>query len=542
MANSSETNKGISRRKLLTATGVGAAGLALTPTSQASAACAAEPIWDREADVVVVGSGTGLAGALVAAKAGLEVVVLEKGISPGGNTGISGGVAWVPNNSISKREGVKDSREQALQYLEHLAQGQADLELREAFVDNGSAMLEFIEDNTSITWRVSKLLGPSSEYHPEWKGAVNPGRSIEPVAPPSVYFFGGMLISALMQGVMEAGGKLLLEHPAEELVWHIDSNGQREVLGVIANHKGKKVRIKARKGVHLASGGFEHNQELKQHFLRGPSPHSLGVKTNTGDGLKMAMAVGADLRNLNECWGISAYKGETDAFEKDGSAITIIAQIEKRTPGNIVVNRHGERFHNEGADYDSSWRSYLEWENWGDLGYRNMPAFQISDSKVRENASIAGRRKDQPLPDWVVQADSLDELAEKLGIDKAGLKATVKEFNKHARKGKDPIYHRGESNYDTGGSGDATQALAPVEKAPFYGVQIGPADLGTCGGPRVNGKAQVQDVFGNTIKNLYASGNCSGVGSPGSSYGGGGGTIGPALTFAYIAGKQLVDS
>jgi 3-oxosteroid 1-dehydrogenase len=542
MSQSSANKIGISRRKLLTATGVGAAGLALSETTHASGACPNESNWDREVDVVVIGSGTGLAGALVAAKAGLDVVVLEKGISPGGNTGISGGVAWVPNNNVSKREGIKDSRQQALKYLEHLAQGQADLELREAFVDNGSDMLEFVETNTSITWRVSKLLGPASEYHPEWSGAVSPGRSIEPVAPSNVHFFGGMLISSLMQAFMEAGGELLLEHPAEEFVWQVDESGEREVLGVIANHEGKKVRIKARKGVLLASGGFEHNQELKKHFLRGPSPYSLGVKTNTGDGLKMAMAVGADLRNLNECWGISAYQGEADAFEKEGSAITIIAQVEKRNPGNIVVNRHGERFHNEGADYDSSWRSYLEWENWGDLGYRNMPAFQISDSKVRENASIAGRTKDQPLPDWVVKADTLEELAEKLGVDKAGLKTTVKEFNRHARKGKDPIYHRGQSAYDTYGSGNAEVTLAPLEKAPFYGTKIGPADLGTCGGPRVNGKAQVQDVFGKRIKNLYASGNCAGVGAPGSSYGGGGGTIGPALTFAYIAGYELSRS
>ena len=121
-----------------------------------------------------------------------------------------------------------------------------------------------------------------------------------------------------MQSLMKAGGQLLLEHPAEELIWQVGADGQREVLGVIANHKGKKIRIRARKGVHLASGGFEHNQEMKKHFLRGPSPYSLGVKTNTGDGLRMAMGVGADLRNLNECWGISAYQGEADAFEKDG--------------------------------------------------------------------------------------------------------------------------------------------------------------------------------------------------------------------------------
>tara|TARA_B110000444_G_C18835088_1_gene595481 strand:- start:239 stop:1867 length:1629 start_codon:yes stop_codon:yes gene_type:complete len=538
----SKNKVGISRRKLLTATTVGAAGLALSNSPQAATTCANDLSWDREVDVVVVGSGTGLAGALVAAKAGLEVLVLEKGISPGGNTGISGGVLWVPNNSISKKAGIKDSREQALQYLEHLAQGQADIELREAFVDNGSTMLEFIEDNTTIKWRISKMLGSGSEYHPEWKGAVNPGRSLEPKAPPSVTYFGGMLIAGLMKGLIDAGGELLLEHPAQELISRTDDDGQRQVLGIIADHNGEKIRIRARKGVHLASGGFEHNQEMKKHFLRGPSPYSLGVKTNTGDGLRMAMGVGADLRNLNECWGMSAYQGEADAFEKDGTSISIIAQVEKRTPGNIVVNRYGQRFHNEGADYDSTWRSYLEWENWGDLGYRNIPAFQISDSIVRKNYTIAGCTKDMPLPNWVIKANTLDELADKLGIDKDGLRDTIRDFNRHARKGKDPVYHRGESLYDTNGSGDPASTLRPLKKGPFYAAQIGPADLGTCGGPRVNGKAQVQDVFGKTIKNLYASGNCAGIGSPGSSYGGGGGTIGPALTFAYIAGNQLARS
>ncbi|MBT4521884.1 MAG: FAD-binding protein [Halieaceae bacterium] len=540
MTNSSEPEKSFSRRALLTATGAGAAGLALSKPAQTAASCTnpSSIKWDRDADVIVIGSGTGLAGALVTAASGQKVVVLEKGLAPGGNTGISGGVAWIPNNRVMLQEGIEDSRGEALRYLEHLAQGQADVELREAFVDNGADMAEFIEANSPIQWRVSKMMGAVADYHPEWPGALRRGRSIEPVMP-AVSMAGGFLISGLLQGFENAGGELLLAHPARELVWQINEQGLREVLGVIATHKGSSIRIKANNGVLLASGGFEHNSLLKQHFLRGTSPFSLGVSTNTGDGLQMAMALGADLRNMNECWGICAYKGEADDFVTKGSAIGIMAQIEKRNPGSIVVNRYGERFHNEGADYDSTWRSYLEWENWGRVGYRNLPAFQLFDSTAREIYSIAGRTGNQPLPAWIRSADTLEQLADDLGIDRVGLTTTVQQFNKLARQGKDPAYHRGESVYDTYGADNPAVTLGPLEKGPFYGAEVTPADLGTCGGPRVNGRAQVQDVFGNTIRNLYASGNCAGIGSPGASYGGGGGTIGPALTFAYIAGKNL---
>jgi succinate dehydrogenase/fumarate reductase flavoprotein subunit len=218
------------------------------------------------------------------------------------------------------------------------------------------------------------------------------------------------------------------------------------------------------------------------------------------------------------------------------------AQYERRNPGLIAVNRYGKRFCNEGSDYDSTWRSYLTWENWGDLGYRNLPAFHIFDQAYRDRFSLAGAAPGSELPDWVITAPTLAELADILGIDRDGLLAQVERFNHYASQGIDPDFHRGESAYDRQGEPDISATLAPLETGPFYGAEIAPGDLGTCGGLRVNGKAQVIDVFGQPIKRLFASGNTAGVGSPGALYGGGGGTLGPALTFAFIAGKQLAAS
>lgn len=528
-----EQQKGVSRRGVMKGLAGVAAGGALAPAWASESG----PEFDREVDVVVVGSGTGLCAALLAAEAGLSVLVLEKSPAPGGTTVVSGGVQWVPNNYVMKREGLSDSREQALTYLRHLAQGQADEELLEAFVDNGSEMLQFVEQHSDLRWRVSTLMKAVSDYHPTWKGTTVRGRSIEPVMP-QPGLAGGILLAGLMAAAQSRGAELLTATPARRLIARHTEQGA-EVLGIEAEHQGKPLRIRARRGVLMAAGGFERNAEMIRHFLRGPTPYTLGAETNEGDGIHMGMALGADLRNMNECWGMVVYKEDAEANGDRRGGISLYGQIERRYPGGLCVNRYGERFANEAADYDSTWRSFHTWENWLETGYRNLPAFQVFDHSVRESQTIAGRTKDQALPDWVVQADSLEELAHKLGIDPAGLTATVRRFNSFARQGQDPDFHRGESPYDT--EGRPPQAtLAPLEKGPFYGAEVSVAALGTCGGLRVDGRARVRDVFGQPIKGLYASGNCSGVGGPGALYGGGGGTLGPAMTFAYIAGKELV--
>ena len=491
-------------------------------------------VWHDETDIAVIGAGTGLVGAIAALKNGSRVVILEKAASPGGTTAISGGVAWVPNNHVMNREGFNDSKTDTLKYLNQLSQGQADQDLIEAFATEGPRMVKFLEDNTSLKWQVSQIMGEASEYHTDWEGSVLKGRSIEPDSDaPFGAHLGGYLVSYLLKAFNNLGGKIILKAPAQHLISRENEDGSREVLGVSYLLNGKTFNLKTKKGVHLASGGFDHNEEMKKNFLSVPS-YGVGVKSNTGDGIKMAMKLGADLRNMNEVWGSVVYKGEA------GRLGSLNAVTEKKYyPSCILVNRYGKRFANEKADYDSSWRSFHAKENWGALKYKNIPAFQIYDHKVRKNGTLGGKTANQPLPKWFAKSSSIEGLAKKLGIDQANLKLTISNFNKSAAQGIDPDFHRGETYYDRMGLDNTSLALQPLDLPPFYGAEIAPAHLGTCGGPRVNKFSEVLDVNETPIKRLCASGNSSGVGSPGPSYGGGGGTLGPALTFSFIAGNTL---
>lgn len=528
------------RRRLIQA-GLGlAAGSGLSTKLGAHEPVGKENSFDASYDLVVVGSGTGLCGALKAASEGLKVLVLEKDPGVGGTTLVSGGVLWVPNNRVQKAAGLEDNANDARTYVKKLSLGQADDELIDAFVEQGPNMLEFIEANTQIDWRVSQMLGDAADYHPDWPGSRMKGRSVEPVRD-GVGMSGGLLIGGLFTACRAAGVTFMNEAPAKHLIANDTEEGV-EVLGVLAQTKNGPLRIEARRGVLMASGGFERNPEMVKHFLRGPVSYTWGAEGNVGDGIKMGMALGADLRNMNECWHQVAYTAEGESVGHVRGAISLFGQIERRNASGITVNRYGERFANECAAYDASWRSFHTWENWGDTGMRNMPAFAIFDHKSRETQTIGGATKDQPLPDWVKVADSLEALAIQLGIDRKGLAATVERFNAYAKQGRDPDFHRGENTYDRNGNNPISSALAPLDKGPFYGAEVSPATLGTCGGLRVNGKAQVIDVFDRPIRGLYAAGNTSGVGSPGALYGGGGGTLGPAFTFAYIAGSQLGSS
>lgn len=541
------TEKGIRRREVLkgAVVGVGVAALAGFDSKVANASKPPAK-WDKEADVVVVGSGTGLVGALAAGVAGNKVIVLEKMAVPGGSTGISAGGVWVPNNSCMRAADIPDSRENTLTYLRLIAQGQADEELITAFADNGPRMADFVAANSPIVWEI--LPGVMcSEYHPEWPGAVKRGRTIMPVTKDPVEWRGPILVRGLLDGCKRKGVEFQMETAAKRLIARMLSDGRLEVLGVIAERGGKMLNIKANKGVILAAGGYDWNFEMKRHFLRGPTPYATGVPSLTGDGILMAMAVGADLRNMNECWGHPVYKEEAEAKNQKKQPAPLTPQIERGKPGAIMVNRYGERFCNEASDYNSMWRSFFARENWGDLRYRNLPAYLIMDHKCRTKYSMAGRAADEPLPAWVKQANTLEELSRTLDIDAERFVKTVSEFNDRAQMGKDPLFHRGESFFDQKiflipdptieGSG---ATLAPLETPPFYGAEVAQGDLGTCGGPRVNTNAQVLDPFGQVIPRLYACGNNSGVGGPGAGYGAGGGTLGPAMTFAYLAGNHAV--
>ncbi len=548
MARESE-GKRLPRREMLRGAALGAAGVAagaLGRTAAAQDASAASGVpekWDKEADVVVIGSGTGLAGALAAAIAGDEVIVLEKMARAGGSMGISGGVIYVPLSSAQEELGVGESREDVIAYMTMCAEGQSTPEMIETYVDTGPEMLDFLLANSPL-----KVDAVSCDYHSAWSTS-GIGRTVSPVredpskSPTKMYEFGGgwQLAKDLLAGVEAAGVEVLLETPAKRLITRMLPDGIQEVLGVVAESGGEQINIKARKGVLLAAGGFDWDFELKKHFLRGPTPYATGVPGNTGDGLRMAMAVGADLRNMNECWGMPVYAEQARIANAQGEPSRLDLFSDYRLPaGMIFVNRFGERFCNEAVDYDTIWRSFFTWDNWGEPpGYRNIPYYLIADQAFKDKFMGRANPAKDPLPEWVKQADTLEELAAALEIDPDGLAATVAEFNAYARKGEDPKFGRGECQWLFCGLGGA-KPLQPLVTPPFYGIECGVGDIGTVGGPRVNTDAQVLNPFDQVIPRLYCAGNNSGIGAPGAGYAACGATLGAGLIFSYRAANHMV--
>ena len=526
-------SKKFSRRDFLRTAGTtgavaATAGLMAMP-SRLAAAPAEQVTFDREVDVIVVGSGTGQCAAAKAAASGLQTVLLEKAANSGGTTAISGGGIWIPNNYQMQENGIEDSREDALEYLERATFGQSSVELREAYVDNCNAMVEFLR-SVGIEWELSSWF---NDYYPEFPGGKELGRNISPVSTIEGVRGGGALQQMLKQAAEELGVEYLLETPARRLI----VNEEGAVIGVVAESAGAEINIKARRGVVLATGGFDHNADMVTNFLRGPVYYPSAVPTNTGDGHLMGMALGANLRNMNEVWGWPVVLNE-----EYGVAIPELA-YEIGKPGSIIVNKRGQRFLNEASAYDPATRTFYTYDN-GTHEYVNIPGFIITDSAHRERYSLAYVQPGAEVPAWFAQADTLEELAAALEIDAEALVATVERFNQFAAEGTDPDFHRGESAFDVQTGGDSTRDdianpnLAPLTQAPFYGVKVWPGALGTCGGLQINAKAQVLDVWGNPIPRLYAVGNTSGS-VMGAGYPGGGSTVGAGMTFGFLAVQDM---
>jgi 3-oxosteroid 1-dehydrogenase len=247
--------------------------------------------------------------------------------------------------------------------------------------------------------------------------------------------------------------------------------------------------------------------------------------------------VGAGLRNMNQAWGMPCYNmGD----EKVG----MFAQ-DRAKPGCILVNKHGERFLNESANYETIQRAFYRWDVVGSTGsYRNIPGFAIVDANHLNKYGFVGGAPGEESP-LLAKADTLRELASKLGVDPDGLEKTVEEFNGYAKDGHDPVFHRGETEYDKFWSGfydPESPVLVPVETPPFYGSpEVWPGGIGTKGGLAVNEHGQCLTPFNEVVPRLYASGNNSGVGAPGADYGGAGGTMGPGMVFAYIGGNHAAE-
>ena len=529
--------------------------------------------WDETVDVVVVGTGgAALTAATLAHDQGAEVLVIEKAEMVGGTTAVSGGGVWLPNNHVMAKAGLEDSREDALAYIRRVAGDRApDPELLEVYVDTAPEVLRYLEDNTPLRTHIQ----PLPDYYGPWEfpGTKRvPGRTVEadpyPVAdelpewasrivkrgtlmslgaattlaedfmPPTpeleeelrrreaqdIRPKGAALVARLFKGLLERGVETRVETPAREIV--TDEAG--DVIGVVAEQEGRTVRVGTRKGVVLACGGFEWNPALVKAHL-GYEVHPLSPGGNTGDGLMMAVDAHAQLGNMDSYWGTPVMFDPE--ITRDGA---LVPQFEwgRGAPASIVVNQKGERFANEALPYNDFPKAFgvydaeaVEFPNAG-------PGYQIFDRTVRDSQRILSMFPGQPDPDWIVKADTIAALADKVGLEPDAVAATVERYNAGAAEGVDPDFHRHEHGLMAPG------AMAPIVEPPFYAVEIHPGMLGTNGGPRLDRNGQVLRFGGGVVGGLYAAGNTA-ANVFGWAYPSGGGTLGNGLVFGFLAGRHV---
>jgi len=524
--------------------------------------------WDHEVDVIVLGSGgAGLTAALAAAAAGASVEVFEKAPTIGGTTAVSGGVVWIPAHNRSPDGELTPA--DALQYLRAQSLGSMDDALVETFVRTGPAMLDFVEAHSGLRFEIATGF---PDYQPELPGGRPTGGRSLTAAPYDLTQLGDWgsritsfpadwsnvgfdaetrarlhaavdertshlcvagtaLIAGLLKGLLDAGVTPHTNAPAEQLI----SEGA-EITGVRVAAPGQGMAVRARHGVILGTGGFEWDPVLTQAFLRGPMHGAVSPPSNTGDGLRMAMAHGAELANMGEAWWVPIVRIPGDTIE--GKQRSRSVRLERTRPRSIIVNRAGRRFVNEACDYNSMAGAFHYLDPRG--GYVNDRGWIVFDSVHLQRYGFLGITPGQPVPDWFCESADLAELAAKTGIDADGLIRTIEEWNRHVADGADPDFGRGSSAYDGYWGDDSATTLAgktlgPIDTAPYYAVPVCVGAMGTKGGPRTDDDGRVLHVNGEPIPGLFAAGNAMG-GPTGRAYGGAGGTIGPAMVFGYRAG------
>jgi 3-oxosteroid 1-dehydrogenase len=538
-------------------------------------------------DVVVVGSGAaGMTAALAAAHGGLSVVLLEKAACFGGSTARSGGGVWLPGNHALRAAGIDEPPERAREYLASIVGDVVPAVRRDTFLAHGPEVLRFVCDHTPLKFR---WVRDYSDYHPEAPGGRSGGRSVEPVAldgkllgedlahleppysaPPlgvpitqadyrwlsllarhprgalrllslgtqwlvgrvrrqRLLAMGQALAAGLRIGLTRANVDVRLNTPLADL--RVDED---RVTGVVLEDG---TVIEARRGVILASGGFERNLEMREKYQRAPIgiDWTVGAAANTGDGIAAGLKLGAALDLMDDAWW-----GPT--LPLTGGPWFALA--ERSRPRCIMVDARGERFANESAPYvEAVHAMYGE----GDGPGRHIPTWLVFDQRYKDRYMFTGIGPRQPLPGrWfkagiAAKSASLAGLAEKIDVPAEALEATVTRFNGFARKGVDEDFQRGLSKYDHY-YGDPRNkpnpSLGPLDKAPYYAVKIVPGDLGTKGGLRTDEHAQVLREDGSVVPGLYAAGNVSAA-VMGRTYAGPGATIGPAMVYGYLAATRL---
>lgn len=537
--------------------------------------------WDVVVDVLVAGSGAaGMIGAIAAHDHGLETLIVEKGEKFGGSTALSGGVLWIPDNAVLRKLGRGDDRADVLRYLKAVVGDRVPEDRLAAYAARGPEvidMLDRVSRHMSFTW-----CRGYSDYHPELPGGRPLGRSIEPdpidarklgqdepyllsfdvPAPMGVWFtgyearhlmmlkrtwkarsmllvagwrvvsnlllrrrmktLGAALIARLFLTLKDLGIPLWRETAVTELLVE-----DGVVVGAVVVRAGQELRVRARRGVLMATGGFDHDPVMRKEHLPelAQADYSAGASTNTGDGHRIGEEVGAAFDLMDDAWWMPSI-----ALPR-GGVFPLVS--ERCIPPMVIVGMDGRRFTNESAPYVNFVHTQIE--------RGQVPAYEIFDAKAKSRYQFAGTLPGKPFPrsfyksGLVTQADTLTELADKIGLPARALEDTVERFNEGARAGRDE-FGRGVSAYDHY-YGDPTLPvpnLDAMESGPYYAVRIEAGDLGTKGGLVTDAHGRVQRPDGSVIPGLYAAGNVSAA-VMGTDYAGAGATIGPAMVFAYLA-------
>ncbi|MEP5567264.1 MAG: FAD-binding protein [Halioglobus sp.] len=555
--------------------------------------------WDHEFDVVVVGSGNGaLTAAIAAADGGATTLVIEKSDHFGGTSASSGGGVWIPNNRYAKAEGADDSLEDARAYLNHVTPADTvNPALLETYLTRGPEVINYLHDNTQ--WVRYRNLAYYPDYFPDGPGGKTGNRSMEPeplhadalgedfqhLAPqhPQTQMPGGInftqvegaVVLAATRGWFALAAKLVLKYLTDFPtrfktlrdarltmgnagvarlflavrdrnipVWRSTSllelvNDNDRVVGIVVERNGRREFIRTQKGVVLAAGGFERNQKMREQYLPSPTntQWSAGNLQNTGDAIVAAQQLGAETAQMDWGWWFTTatVPGKTKAY---------LSQVEKGMAGSITVNKKGKRFSNESQNYVSFVADMIKDED-------NIPSYMIFDADFRRQRPVASVLiQGKFFPDWMIpgnwwtpeflsKADSLSQLAEKVGIDPEGLQSTVAAFNQFANDGQDDDFQRGDSSYDryyADPEVTPNPCLAPLLKPPFYALALYPGEMGTAGGLVIDEHARVKREDGTVIEGLYACGNTTAALLP--AYPGPGATLGPAMVFGFLAGEN----
>ena len=542
---------------------------------------------EQEYDVVVVGSGAaGLSAALTAGALGLRTLIVESSPKWGGTAGMSGGGLWSPANPLMLEAGIDDSFDEAMTYLEHTIyedSGPASsTERRRAYLEAGPPMIKLFTDQGfrwehknrypdyhtelpgstigrvvqaeafnakelgpwNATMRTLEALPPIPIFVTDMRDLVIVGRTVRSLltagkvgartakalaSGKQLVTMGPALVGRLMQIILRQGTPVWLNAPLKEVI--VDDG---RVRGAVIDRNGREIRVRARRGVVLAGGGFSRNAEFRRKHQSVGDEYSVASPEDKGSALIAGIDAGAATANMQNSWWCPTLT------MPDGTRMLCV--WERSLPGSIIVDKTAQRFVNESASYVDVGRAMIEREetpgtSWliFDQRHRNHYLFATAPPRLTPRSWLND--------DFLIKRKTLDELAAACKLNPADLRRTVHRFNRFAALGRDEDFGRGDTEYDNY-YGDPRMKrnpnLAPIDQGPFYAVPVQPGDIGTMGGLLTDEHARVIDTGGQVIDGLYAAGNTT-ASVMGHRYPGPGSTIGPAMVFGYLASRHLAE-